>query len=109
MSVKLPTDLRGDNDVYSSPSVLCSPDGQTIAVFGNRNKVGLSLYVMKTDGSELQLVKSLTIHKLRPSFQDDVNGSNRKPQVAVSGWLTIRSTWSGVAHARARLLRQSAV
>jgi len=49
--------FRGDNDVYSSPSVLCSPDGQTIAVFGNRNKVGLSLYVMKTDGSELQLVK----------------------------------------------------
>ena len=46
--------------LYSSPSVLCSSDGQKVVVLGSRGNDTFSLYIMRPDGSDFQRVKILS-------------------------------------------------
>jgi Tol biopolymer transport system component len=40
--------------------IACSPDGQYLAILGNRRSEPFSLYIMRPDGSDLRLIKRLS-------------------------------------------------
>jgi len=47
-------------DGFTRSTIICSPDGKYIAILGNKGKDGFSLYIMKPDGSDVRLVKTLS-------------------------------------------------